>query len=376
MPNPFTFDNDHNDTLDRYASGVAEDEAARAAAARSEQEAAFEDELDEIEVNIECGDFEGDDIIEGVRPHLARLIAEYPRALWAKNPRVYWALLMSELGATDDDDLLEQYEAVAESANFKRARVYAKASNPELFARIVALEKKAWQVLEEERRKAEKAARIAAEKAEEERRKAEEAEAARKAALAQKYAVGQTITFGTYEQGHGEAPLEWRILAKEAGRLLVISKDILDCRHYHAINNADVTWESCSLRKWLQESFFEAAFSQEEKARILPSRLPNGNNPERGTPGGNSTRDTVFLLSIDEINQYLPEEETRKATPTAYAAAMGGGGWWWLRTPGHHSKLATYIYSDGVLYRQGTDAYWGGRKGGGIRPAFWMSLEF
>ncbi len=375
MPTPFSFDNSSNDPLDRYAAGVAEDERTRAEAAQNEQLANFEAELDEIEINIQCGDFEGDDFIEGARAQLTRLMAETPRPLWVKNPRVYWAILMVEFEAATDDELLARFAEVQENAHYKRARVYAKSVNADLYARIEALEKKAWQVLEEERRKAEEAARIAAEKAEEERRRAEEAEAARKAALAQKYAVGQTITFGTYEQGHGEAPLEWRILAKEAGRLLVISKDILDCRHYHAINNADVTWESCSLREWLNESFYEAAFSQEEKARILPSRLPNGNNPERGTPGGNSTRDAVFLLSVDEINQYLPEEETRKATPTAYAAAMGGGGWWWLRTPGHHSKLAAYIYSDGVLYRQGTDAYWGGRKGGGIRPAFWMSLE-
>lgn len=46
--------------------------------------------------------------------------------------------------------------------------------------------------------------------------------------------VGDYITFGRYKQ-EGQMPqdIEWRVLAKEGNKILVISRYGLDCQRYH-----------------------------------------------------------------------------------------------------------------------------------------------
>ena len=61
--------------------------------------------------------------------------------------------------------------------------------------------------------------------------------------------------------------IEWLVLETKDGKVLVISKFALDCKQYN-MTYTDVTWETCSLRKWLNSSFLDAAFSSEEKAMI------------------------------------------------------------------------------------------------------------
>ena len=41
----------------------------------------------------------------------------------------------------------------------------------------------------------------------------------------------------------------------------------------------EVTWETSTLREWLNESYFNDAFSDEEQAMILTTSVPNPANP-------------------------------------------------------------------------------------------------
>ncbi len=70
------------------------------------------------------------------------------------------------------------------------------------------------------------------------------------------YRVGERIPFGQYPQGaNGEMqPLEWRVLAVENGRALLITDKLIDCVKYNE-EWVDVTWETCSLRKWMNSDF-------------------------------------------------------------------------------------------------------------------------
>ena len=65
--------------------------------------------------------------------------------------------------------------------------------------------------------------------------------------------VGDIVYFGAYEQdnntSNGKEDIEWIVLAKENGKVLVISKYALDCQEYNS-TYTDVTWEACSLRTW------------------------------------------------------------------------------------------------------------------------------
>lgn len=61
---------------------------------------------------------------------------------------------------------------------------------------------------------------------------------------------------------------------KENNSCLCISKYLLDCKPYHK-SLEKVTWENCTLRKWLNNGFLFTAFSPEEREKILLSNVKN-----------------------------------------------------------------------------------------------------
>ena len=143
--------------------------------------------------------------------------------------------------------------------------------------------------------------------------------------------VGSTVTFGNYEQGNGQVPIEWIVLDRQEERALLLSKCALDAKPFHEVEDRTVTWAECTLRAWLNGDFYNSAFSDEERARIVQVTNTTANAPD--------TQDCVFLLSLDELNAYFPDEASRIADATEYAVAQGGRvsretgkTYWWLRT--------------------------------------------
>lgn len=192
--------------------------------------------------------------------------------------------------------------------------------------------------------------------------------------------LGDIYTFGSYEQdnnqSNGQEDIEWLVLAKDGSRILVVSRYALDCKPYNT-TRADVTWETCTLRKWLNNDFINAAFSADEKAMIPTVTVSADNNPEHSTNPGNTTQDKVFLLSITEVNKYFSSSSKRKCKPTDYAVA--GGLYiessnnhcdWWLRSPGSSQVKAASIYNDGGVYE--FYVFLGNRA---VRPALWIDLN-
>ena len=186
----------------------------------------------------------------------------------------------------------------------------------------------------------------------------------------------KTIKFGSYYQSskNSKEPIEWLVMDKKRKDILLISKYALDCERYNR-KCVDVTWETCTLRKWLNETFFNAAFSDDEKKSIQSTTVTADKNPDYSTPPGNHTNDKVFLLSIDEVEKYFYSKTARKCKITAYAkehSSVSGGFDWWLRSPGCTSNAATGVYYNGgnvdtlginVNYKRA------------VRPAMWISLE-
>lgn len=108
------------------------------------------------------------------------------------------------------------------------------------------------------------------------------------------YNVGDIIKFGRYEQDgneeNGKEEIEWEVLSVEADRILLLSKYALDSKQYH-FEKTSVTWENCSLRKWLNNDFKNIAFSSEEQKEIMCVTVVNEDNAYYGTEGGNNTQD-------------------------------------------------------------------------------------
>ena len=138
---------------------------------------------------------------------------------------------------------------------------------------------------------------------------------------------------------------QWRILDvdSEADTALLIADNTEYAGPYHE-KWGEVTWKTCTLRKWLNSEFYKNEFSEEEKKAIIETNLENPNNPEYGTPGGNTTKDRVFLLSIDEADRFFKNNNDR---------AIGAS--WWLRSPGCPSYYAAYVSEDGSVQTFGND---------------------
>lgn len=195
--------------------------------------------------------------------------------------------------------------------------------------------------------------------------------------------VGDIVYFGNYEQdndtSNGAEKIEWQVLAKENNKVLVISKYALDSQHYNTADK-DVTWETCTLRTWLNGTFLNSAFSTNEQAAIAQTTVTADGNPEYDTDSGNATTDKVFLLSIDEANKYFSSDSARQCKPTVFTLANGvwyeGDGelvhYWRLRSPGGAQDYNAVVSDDGSVacygYRVDSGA-------GAIRPVLWINLD-
>ncbi len=210
--------------------------------------------------------------------------------------------------------------------------------------------------------------------------------------------VGDTVRFGSYEQdndtGNGAEAIEWYVLDKQDGKLLLLSRFALDCKRYHE-EHEDVTWETCTLRDWLNGTFFTTAFGAAEQGRIVTTRVKNEDNLKWETGGGNDTEDKVFLLSIGETERYFSsdsgvEDPARRVKLTAYAKAQGGhsycdaehdsfytpeydgNGWWWLRSPGSDGLCAAGVGETGTVWRGSNYILCDNHV---VRPALWLNVE-
>ena len=153
------------------------------------------------------------------------------------------------------------------------------------------------------------------------------------------------VKFGNYWQSNdkNKETIEWLVLAEKDGKTLLLSRYALDCKPYHE-NSRSITWEECTLRKWLHSTFINNAFSEKEQRAIILTK--------NDTKGSRTTEDKVFLLSIEEAQKYFKNDEERKCTPTPYAKQNKAFSkynfcFWWLRSPGGTQNYAADVYIGG-----------------------------
>lgn len=212
---------------------------------------------------------------------------------------------------------------------------------------------------------------------------------------------GETIAFGAYPQsaeGTDRTPIKWRVLQNSASEVLLLSEYILDCKRYHG-KSADITWydcvdiiwRDCDLRQWLNDEFYNTAFTAEEK-KVIKSTHCTDNGEENP-----DTEDKVFLLSVAEIKALTDVHgkdllrtvgtdfaKTRKpdgcnlyvydkSIKDNYVTIDGeenGCSWWWLRTQGNKPSRA-YFIGTGCSIRSYANV---SAARDGVRPAIKIDL--
>ena len=213
--------------------------------------------------------------------------------------------------------------------------------------------------------------------------------------------VGDIIKLGQYEQdnrsNNGKEPIEWRVLAVDGDKALIISSYALDTTSYgkpmdtNEYTRSGLSWETSALRTWLNDTFFNTAFSAQEKQQILSANLVT-----QDASGKAQTTDRVFILSVAETDKYFRSLKDMSCNPTEYgktklkAELTDGHCHWWLRDMTSVYKQAdrnnfmnsTYNEAAFVSSKYGTaDAKT--KKGMAVlcdylvcvRPALWIHLK-
>lgn len=196
----------------------------------------------------------------------------------------------------------------------------------------------------------------------------------------------ETVLFGSYEQdgdaANGKEPIEWLVLARDGDKALLLSKYALDHQSFMPFYEPvtePFTWESCSLRQWLNSTFLNAAFSAEEQRRLLTTTVITAPGGRKGSENPFTTEDRVFLLSDTEVYAYFSSEAATVADYTAYAlsedpwagnATAPAPAIWWLRTTdgGNHPDS---VYTRGGV-GEGARSY----EGEYVRPAIWVDMSW
>ncbi len=139
--------------------------------------------------------------------------------------------------------------------------------------------------------------------------------------------IKSTITLGNYE----DRDLTWIVLdVDESGKAFVIIEQRFEKKRVFSMKSE--TWDISGIRTWLNEDFYNEAFTDEEKDAIYTTTVVTPGNDELGIAGIPDTEDKVFLLSAEEVNTYLADEEG--GIHYRCLDEWGKAGMWWLRSPG------------------------------------------
>lgn len=167
------------------------------------------------------------------------------------------------------------------------------------------------------------------------------------------YGVGiwNCITFGNYYQSSEQTkePIKWRVLSVNDDKALLLADNILDLIPYSHAPEADILWNNCSLRVWMNDVFLNNAFNDTEKSALVLSENKNIDSHYGGGLTYDNTYDRVFLLASDDVEKasygfWTNDKATlsRVAFMTPYCAGKAGvtsntkttPSWWGLRSPG------------------------------------------
>ena len=210
------------------------------------------------------------------------------------------------------------------------------------------------------------------------------------------------VKFGKYPKndinGGKREDLDWIVLTKDNESVTLLCKYVIDNKLYNDLRG-NTTWEECSLRTWLNNDFYNVAFSDSDKSYILQTDVINESNPSHDTQGGNNTKDKVYLLSVSEVINFFGKGDSsdsgrnlKAATiATKYAQNCEVGGKvlrkvtghgkyagnteWLLRTPGVSQSSICSVDGGGSVNDWGFSIQKSNGDAFGIRPVIRVKIK-
>ena len=168
-------------------------------------------------------------------------------------------------------------------------------------------------------------------------------------------------------------PIKWKVL--DPSTRFVLSCNSIDSREFYHDYGANRTiggktvysnnYEYSDIRSWLNEDFYNIAFTEAEKSGIEVSTI-NNTCPTSSKFNCNTTYDKIFLLSNEDAKNsqygfsttYSSKDTQRAVKTTDYASSLGNINsiadyytytCWYLRTPGYYSNYSYRVFEDGTV---------------------------
>lgn len=144
--------------------------------------------------------------------------------------------------------------------------------------------------------------------------------------------------------------IKWRVLNIYGDRMNVMSDIGLDCQKFDEETNI---WEDSVLRAWMNETFYNRAFTAEEKTDII----------EISQDIGKVHIPAAAMVTEGGFPSHEKSSNSRKLNASDFSRQMGTSidphnhCNWWLRTPGIWPASAACVGANGDVFTQGNDVY-------------------
>ncbi len=178
-----------------------------------------------------------------------------------------------------------------------------------------------------------------------------------------KFANGELIKTNS-EYYFKVEPIKWQILSNDGETLKVVCASALINHKFSGADNNGNNYKDSAIRSWLNNEFYNTAFSASQQQLILLTAVDNSaltTAYSENKYACANTEDKIYLLSYAEAFELTNSQmmsDLRKKIATDYARALGirintseahyGFANWWLRSP--HDKANTYVPNYYALY--------------------------
>ena len=155
-----------------------------------------------------------------------------------------------------------------------------------------------------------------------------------------KYKIGDIVAFGKKIVRESEQPLTWKVLRENEDKVLLFAEKSHLWEPFDSNGGSD--WQASSLRKLLNDEWYNETFSDAEKASIVLY----------------DNDDLIFVPTLDELMELIPDSTARCDSKAA----------WWTSSPTEAEGMLESIQRNGEVQTEGVLA----TKKQGVRPAFWI----
>ena len=163
--------------------------------------------------------------------------------------------------------------------------------------------------------------------------------------------VGQKIGF---------ARMDWLVLEKTDDKILLFKSKAKGSVPFNETAPGNTSWENSSARQYLNTTFIEENYYDQESSLILDTEVPSAKSVVTGKRAGKATTDKLFLLTAKDVEKY--SDVIPKKTSSC----------WWLRTPGAYPDTMCFVNTDQTVMDQG---YLVTTPQITLKPAMWINLK-